>query len=128
MQFFGFHRHHCDDPLEGASPIDVEIFHQNAHIIERLTAMAKTLDDLIAQGNATLAQVTKNTDLDQSIIAIVNAQAATLTDLRAQLAAAGTDPAKLAQLGDIMDQLAAKATSEGQATADAVTANTPAAT
>ena len=57
----------------------------------------------------------------------MNAQSATLADLRAQLAAAGTDPTKLAALGDVLDALSAKAKEEGQITADAITANTPAA-
>lgn len=95
--------------------------------LERLTTMAKTLQDIIDQGNAALTQIAKNTDLDNSIIALQKASAQTITDLRAQLAAAGTDPAKLAELGDVMDQIAAKTAAEGQTVADAVTAGTPAA-
>lgn len=106
------------------------LLHQFALTRVQLSSMENhimsALDDLIAKGKATLDQVTKNTDLDTSIIAIVNAQAAQLADLRKQLDAAGTDADKLAELGTVMDQLAAKATAEGQATADAVTANTPA--
>jgi hypothetical protein len=86
--------------------------------------MAKTLDEILAQGETTLTQVTKNTDLDNSIIALVNANTQTIKDLRAQLEAAGTDPAKLAHLGEIMDSIASGATAQGQAVADAVTANT----
>ena len=127
MHLFGHSRHHRDDPFSVAPSWAVEIHAALEHIIERLDTMAKTLDQIIQQANDTLAQVTKNTDLDQSIIGIMNGQAATLKDLRAQLAAAGTDAAKLQQLGDAMDTLAAKATAEGQVTADAVTANTPAA-
>lgn len=96
----------------------------NHHLNERLTAMAKTLDDMLAQGAAILAQVTKNTDLDSSIITITNAFAAQLADLKAQLVAAGIDKAKLAQLGDLMQTLSDKAAAEGQLVADAITANT----
>lgn len=119
------YHHHYDGP--GKSEVQALTVALTDLITQGFKTMAKTLQDIIDQGKATLDQVTKNTDLDNSIIAIVKANAQTITDLRAQLAAAGTDPAKLAELGDVMDQLAAKATAEGQATADAVTANTPAA-
>lgn len=120
------HTYHHRDPQVDARLRAVE--HTLGLINERTKIMAKTLDDLIAQANATLVQVTTNTDLDSSIIAIVTAQAATLVDLRAQLTAAGTDPTKLATLGDAMDAMAAKAAAEGQITAAAVTANTSVAT
>lgn len=94
---------------------------------ERLTFMAKTLDEMLAQGAAILAQVTKNADLDSSIISITNAYAAQLADLKAQLVAAATDKTKLAALADTMQALSDKAAAEGQAVADAITANTPAA-
>lgn len=95
-------------------------------ITEAQNKMAKTLDDLIQQANDTLAAVTKNTDLEGSIIALQKASAQQIKDLKDQLAAAGTDPAKLQTLSDTMDALAAKVAAEGQAAADAVTANTPA--
>lgn len=121
------HHHHHYGGGDAIPPWAAVLQRQNGIIIKRIDDMAKTLQDIIDQGNATLAQVTTNTDLDNSIIAIVNAQAATLTDLRAQLAAAGTDAAKLAELGDVMDQLAAKTVAEGVVTAEAVKANTAAA-
>lgn len=128
FNIFGRDHHGRDDPMRDAPPHAIEQYLMAHHIIERLNQMAKTLQDLIDQGNATLAQVTTNTDLDNSIIAIMTGQAATLTDLKAQLAAAGTDPAKLAELSDVMDKLAAKASAEGQVVADAVKANAAAAT
>jgi hypothetical protein len=125
MRFFRTKRH--GHSWDKAPQWALDIAAMSLFLIKRIDDMAKTLQELIDQGNATLAQVTTNTDLDNSIIAIVNAQAATLTDLRAQLAAAGTDAAKLAELGDVMDALATKATAEGAVTADAIKANTPAA-
>lgn len=96
----------------------------NHHLNERLNLMAKTLDEMLAQGAAILAQVTKNTDLDSSIITITTAFASQLADLKAQLVAAGIDKAKLAQLADTMQMLSDKAAAEGQMVADAITANT----
>lgn len=96
-------------------------------IIQKLETIMPTLDELLAKSTTTLAQITKNTDLDNSIIALVTANNAQITDLKAQLAAAGTDPAKLQALSDTMDAILSGATSQGQSVADAVTANTPAA-
>lgn len=104
------------------SETGTERFHKR--VLGDMEAIMKTLQDLIDQGNATLAQIKKNTDLDDSIIGIVNANAALIVDLRAQLQAAGTDPAKLAELADVMQKLSDNAVAEGQKTADAVTAGT----
>lgn len=109
------------------SPPWAEIIATQALILERIEQMAKTVEDMIVEANNVLAQVTKNTDLDNSIIALMTAQAATLADLKAQLAAAGTDTVKLAALGDTLQALSDKAAAEGQLTADAIKANTPAA-
>ena len=51
----------------------------------------KTLDQMVQQAKDVLAQVNANTSVDQSIIALVNATNQQMADLRAQLAAAGTD-------------------------------------
>src|SRR5207244_3065876 len=64
-----------------------------------------TLDDLQIKAAATLAKVTADTDLDNAVATVVNNQNATIADLKAQLAAAGTDPAKLQQLSDTMDAI-----------------------
>lgn len=88
--------------------------------------MAKTLDELLAQGDKVMAGVTKNTDLDASIITILNTDTGLLRELRAQLAAAGQDPAKLEALGTLMDQVAAAQEAAAQKKADAITANTDA--
>lgn len=100
---------------------------QHLHLIhERLDAMAISIDDLLAKSQAALDQIKTNTDLDQSIIAICNRNATQIADLKAQLEAAGTDAAKLDQVAANMDALIQNAKDEGQAVADAVTANTPA--
>jgi hypothetical protein len=86
-----------------------------------------TLDELQAKADATLASVTQETDLDNAIAKIVTDQNNTIIDLKAQLAAAGTDPAKLQALADTLDNILATNTSNTKIVSDAVTANTPAA-
>jgi len=85
------------------------------------------IDDLQAKMDAANASIQKNTDLDDSIIAMLTAETQQIKDLKAALDAAGTDPAKLQALGEAMDALIAKSDAEAQKKADAVTANTPAA-
>jgi DNA polymerase III gamma/tau subunit len=86
-----------------------------------------TIDELQAKAAETLAQVTAETDLDNAIAKIVTDQNTTIADLKAQLAAAGTDPQKLQQLAETMDAILATNTSNTKIVTDAVTANTPAA-
>ena len=86
-----------------------------------------SLDELQAKADATLASVTAETDIDNAIAKIVTDQNNTIVDLRAQLAAAGTDPVKLQALSDTLDNILALNTSSAKIVADSVTANTPAA-
>lgn len=97
-----------------------------ASLFNMETSMAKTLNDILAQEQTVLDQVRSNSDLDDSILKIVQADAQKITDLKAQLDAAGTDPAKLQQLGDLMDQIAAQQNASAQKKVAAITANTPA--
>lgn len=85
-----------------------------------------TLDELQAKANATLAAVTAETDLNNAIAKVVNDQRATITDLKAQLAAAGTDAEKLQALSDTMDAIRASDTANDKIVTDAITANTDA--
>ena len=85
-----------------------------------------SLDELQAKADATLASVTAETDIDNAIAKIVTDQNNTIVDLRAQLAAAGTDPVKLQALSDTLDNILALNTSNAKIVADSVTANTPA--
>lgn len=89
------------------------------------------LDDLQAKAKATLDKVTSDTDIDNAVAKVVNDQVATITDLKAQLAAAiaaGNDPVKLQALSDTMDAILAADTSNAAIVSAAVTAGTPAAT
>ena len=106
MRLFGKHRHERDDPMECASPSEIEIYHMLAYLIERFETMSAELDALTAQ-------VKSNSDLLDSATALINGIADRIT-------AAGVDPAKLKAL---TDELKAK----DDALAAAVTANTPAA-
>lgn len=82
------------------------------------------LDDLQAKADATLAQITSDTDLNNAVAKVVSDQRATITDLKAQLAAAGTDPVKLQALSDTLDHILSLDTSNAKIVSDAVTANT----
>lgn len=116
--------HHSD-------PVEVERSRRMCNylnaLLERLDRVMSLLDDLQAKADATLQQVQNNSDLDNSIIALVTANAQQIKDLKAALDAAGTDPVKLKALSDTMDKIAAATAADTQKTADAITANTPAA-
>lgn len=82
-----------------------------------------TLAELQAKADATLASVTAETDIDNAIAKIVTDQNTTIIDLKAQLAAAGTDPQKLQALSDTLDNILNTNTSNTKIVSDAVTAN-----
>ena len=109
---------------------DPEVLARLDLILDRLdlmeTHIMPSLDELQAKADATLANVTAETDLDNAIAKIVTDQNNTIIDLKAQLAAAGTDPVKLQALSDTLDNILATNTSNTKIVADAVTANTPA--
>ena len=89
------------------------------------TKIMPTLDELQTKAAETLAQVTAETDLDNAIAKIVTDQNNTIIDLKAQLAAAGTDPIKLQALSDTLDNILATNTSNTKIVSDAITANVP---
>ena len=118
------HHHHESDP-EVINRLD-DLARQNDLIVSNQeTLIMPTLDELQAKASATLAKVTSDTDIDNAVATVVNNQNATIADLRAQLAAAGQDPAKLQALSDTMDNILATDTANAQKVADAVTAGTP---
>jgi hypothetical protein len=104
MRIFGLDHHHRDNPMDGASPVEIEFYHMLAHIINQMERLMSAMDDLATS-------VTAEDTVIDSAVALINGFAA-------QLAAAGTDPTKLASLKADID--AKKAT-----LAAAVLANTP---
>jgi hypothetical protein len=84
MRTFGFEYHHKANPMEGASPIEVEFYHMLAHIINQLEALMAAIDDLATAVSA------EDTVIDSAVTL--------LNGIPALIAAAGTDPAKLAAL------------------------------
>jgi hypothetical protein len=118
------YHHHFE---EEAPPWVVELKEVLGLINYRLETMMPLIDDLQTKMDAATASIQKNSDLDSSIIQMLNAESQQIKDLKAALDAAGTDPAKLQVLSDAMDQLIAKSDAEAQKKSDAVTANTPAA-
>lgn len=81
-------------------------------ILEQLTFLRKGEQTIMADLNTLQADVTAEKTVEQSAITL-------LTGLKAQLDAAGTDPAKLADLSNQIE-------SNTAALAAAITANTPA--
>ncbi len=95
-------------------------------IISKTEKIMPTLDELQAKADATLAQITSDTAIDNAVAIVVTNQNSTIADLKAQLAAAGTDPAKLQALSDTMDHILSLDTSNAAIVSGAVTAGTPA--
>lgn len=92
---------------------------------KKVVQIMALIDDILAKQDAALAKATANTDALSAIKTILDANTATIADLKAQLDAAGANPAKLQALSDNMDKILAAA--DNQATAEAALANTPAA-
>lgn len=111
MNLFGHHHHRCDDPLEGASPLEVENHFMLAHIIHTLEKIMATLDE-------TLAAVTAEDNKVDSIIALVNGLKTQLADA---LSGASLPPAVQAKVDAVFAQVTASAGKIDTA----ITANTP---
>lgn len=107
MKLFGQHHHGCENPWDEAPPWAVELGFMVSLVLEKMESIMSAIDDL-------QAAVSKEDTVIDSAIALING-------IPALIAAAGTDPAKLAAL---QSDITAKST----ALAAAVTANTPAAT
>ena len=84
MRLFGYESHHHNNPMNGASPEIVEIYHMLAHIITNQEKIMAAIDDLAA------AVAAEDTTIDSAVVL--------LNGIPALIAAAGTDPAKLAAL------------------------------
>lgn len=98
MQLFGHHQHHCDNPLDGASPIEVELYHMLAHIIAEQEKNAM----------ATQAQIDK---LKTDVAALITAGVAEINAAVAAAQGASSDPA--------IDTLDASVTAATQGLTDA---------
>ena len=86
--------------------------------VEKLGTIMAALDDQIA---ALQAEVSSNTSIEQSAVALLNGLEKQLADALAAASAAGATAAQLAQLQAVHDVLAANDTG----LAAAITANTP---
>jgi chromosome segregation ATPase len=121
-----YHLHFHSDRGHEAQPCPDNLQHKLSLILQILENLMPLIDDLQGKMDAATTSIQKNSDLDDSIIALLNAETQQIKDLKAALDAAGTDPAKLKAISDAMDALVAKSDAEAQKKADAVTANTPA--
>jgi len=107
MKLWAFEHHHHPTPWDGAPPWALELRNMLGVVIDNQETMMSAIDDLQA------AVAAEDTVID-SAITLING-------IPALIAAAGTDPQKLA---DLQKDIAAKSA----ALAAAVAANTPAAT
>lgn len=87
-----------------------------------------TLAELQAKADATMAQVTADTDLDNAVAKVVSDQRQQIVDLKAQLdaAIAANDPAALQAVSETMDHILSLDTSNAAIVSGAVTAGTSA--
>ena len=77
-------------------------YHYDDDLLQQIRDLIMpTLDDLKAKADTIIAKITSDTDLDNAVATVVNNQNATIADLKSQLAAAGTDPVKLAKCDSI---------------------------
>jgi hypothetical protein len=107
MHLFGHHHYKCDNPLDGARAIEVEIYHMLAHIIEQQKENAM----------ATQAQIDK---LKTDVAALITAGVAEINAAIAAAQTASPDPA--------IDQLDSDVTAATKGLTDAaakLTAPTP---
>lgn len=93
---------------------------------ERQSKIMAIIDDIQAQADTLNAKVTAQTTVIGSIVTYVTGLKQQIADLTAQLAAAGTDPAKLQAVKDGLTALGT--TIDANDAAEAAIANTPAAT
>ena len=91
-----------------------------------LTIMSD-LDDIIAGEQDLLARVTANASATDSVLAILQSDNDKLKALQDQLNAAANDPAKIAQVKDLLGQIIATNDADAAKKAAAITASTPAA-
>jgi hypothetical protein len=103
MRLFGHDHHHNDDPLAGASPVEVECFFMLAYIIENQERMEKIMSDLTDAVDALDAALTKNNAEIETLLTKITAPATTDAEVAAAVArirtltAANTDEVAKAQ-------------------------------
>lgn len=90
-------------------------------ILSRIEAKMSALSDKIDE---LTAKVTAETTVEQAAITLLQGLSAEIADLKSQLQNAGVDPALLQKLTDLGTTIDTRK----QVLADAITANTPAAT
>jgi flagellin-specific chaperone FliS len=94
--------------------MDIHVFHHNENIERSISKLNKKVNILMATIQDLTAAVKRNTDIDDSVLAMVTGIVQQLKD-----AQASNDPAAMQSLIDQLDANTKKM-------ADAVTANTPA--
>lgn len=124
-RLFGWHDHRCSDPWADAPPWAIELRHMLGHVRREIMP---TLAELQAKADATMAQVTADTDLDNAVAKVVSDQRQQIVDLKAQLdaAIAANDPAALQAVSETMDHILSLDTSNAAIVSGAVTAGTSA--
>ena len=98
-------------------------------IINKIDKIMPTLADIQAQNTALIAAVAEEDSVIDSAVTLISGFGTTLSDIKAQLAAAvaANDPTAIQGVVDSLTSTIADVTAKKQALADAVAANTPAA-
>lgn len=128
MSLFGFHKHRRDDPLEGASPAEIELYFMLTHIIKNQEQFHMAVT---AEIQTVLDGIKANTSLVQSVDAGLKAESALIVQLQDQIAAlqAGTVLSaedKAALLQGATDLAATNATLQADVPANTTPAPAPA--
>lgn len=92
-----------------------------------MTTTTDYINQLKAKLDAQSAAIAKESDLDDSIIALLNANAANLADLKQRVLDSTVDPTAAKAISDLFDANAAALQANNDKLAAAVTANTPSA-
>lgn len=107
--------------------IDPEVLALLRKLVGLETSIMATVADLKTQADKTLAAVTKETDIDNAIVLLVQGNTAQITALKQQVAdliASGADPTVLQPILDSLVTAESTSLANGQLVADAVTAGT----
>jgi len=83
MKIYGIHRPHSNDPLDLASPVEVEFYHMLAHIINNQEKIMSDLTDLqSAIADLSTALATNNAEID-TLLTKITAPGVSSADVQA---------------------------------------------
>lgn len=124
MSLFGFHKHRKEDPLEDASPIEIELYYLLVHLIKITEQHHMAIS---AEIQTVLDKINENTSLAQSVDAGIKLMQTQITDLQAQIASLQAGTVLSAEDKAALVQAAADLSATNTELQADIPANTPAA-